>query len=122
MSTTAKHTPGPWRTFFNQPDESGAVTCSIYAEPDMSNPHRGYVADVYRNHVGSFIVDEEFRANARLIAAAPDLLEVARKAEQLASIARDWNLYEVEIDGQMVSIYDLRDQFLAAISKAGGRS
>lgn len=79
----SKHTPGPWRAFFNQPDKSGAVTCSIYAEPDMSNPHRGYVADVYRNYVGSFIDDEEFRANARLIAASPLLYDfVAKRASE----------------------------------------
>lgn len=42
--------------------------------------------------------------------------EAIRKAEQLAEIASDWHLDEVEIDGEMVSIYDLRDEFKAALA------
>ena len=61
-------------------------------------------------------------ANARLIAAAPDLLSAVRVAEQLASIATDWNLDEVEIDGQMVSTYDLLKSFQDVVAKAEGRS
>ena len=37
------------------------------------------------------------------------------KAVQLSEIASDWHLDEVEIDGEMVSIYDLRDEFKAAL-------
>jgi hypothetical protein len=33
------------------------------------------------------------------------------KALQLANIASDWNLSEVEIDGEMVDIYDLTGEF-----------
>lgn len=32
-------------------------------------------------------------------------------AEQLADIAIDWNLDEVEIDGEMTDTRDLRDKF-----------
>jgi hypothetical protein len=41
--------------------------------------------------------------------------EALRKAIQLADIANDWNLYEVEIDGEMVSTYTLRDEFKEAL-------
>lgn len=44
------------------------------------------------------------------------LREALDKAVQLASVASDWNLYEVEIDGEMVSIYDLKDEFDRALS------
>jgi hypothetical protein len=33
------------------------------------------------------------------------------KALQLANVASDWNLSEVEIDGEMVDIYDLTGEF-----------
>ena len=56
--------------------------------------------------------------NGRLLAASPDLYEAVRKAIQLASIANDWNLYEVEIDGEMVETHDLRSEFEAAFKKA----
>jgi hypothetical protein len=42
------------------------------------------------------------------------LVDAIKKAEQLADIAADWNLTEVEIDGAMVNIYDLRNEFRAA--------
>lgn len=45
-----------------------------------------------------------------------DLKEAVRKAIQLASIATDWNLDEVEIDGQMVSTYELRDEFESVLA------
>jgi hypothetical protein len=38
------------------------------------------------------------------------------KAEQLAEIASDWHLDEVEINCEMVSIYDVRDEFKAALA------
>lgn len=38
------------------------------------------------------------------------------EAIQLAEIASDWNLDEVEIDGEMVSIYDLQDRFKVALA------
>lgn len=63
---------------------------------------------------------DERIANARLIAAAPELLEATRVAQQLADIAAGWNLQEVEIDGEMRSIYDIKDIFRDAIAKATG--
>ena len=49
---------------------------------------------------------------------APKLHESLRKAEQLACIATDWNLTEVEIDGEMVSVYDLRREFKAVLAES----
>ncbi|MDB6036039.1 MAG: hypothetical protein JWM16_6377 [Verrucomicrobiales bacterium] len=63
--------------------------------------------------------------SARLLAAltppatkvgVPDeMADAVRKAVQLADVASDWNLYEVEIDGAMVGIYDLKKEFEAAL-------
>jgi hypothetical protein len=43
-----------------------------------------------------------------------------RKAIQLAQVASDWNLDEVEIDGKMVPTDLLYDEFDAALRAAGG--
>lgn len=43
-----------------------------------------------------------------------DIADLLDKAAQLASVASDWNLDEVEINGEMVSIYTLLEEFLAA--------
>jgi hypothetical protein len=61
------------------------------------------------------------KTNSRMIAAAPGMLAALKKAAQLVDIAADWNLDEVEIDGEMVRTYALRDEFNALIGKAEGR-
>lgn len=49
-----------------------------------------------------------------------EILDALEKAVQLCRICSDWNLYEVEINDEMVSIYDLRDQFQEVIDNASG--
>jgi hypothetical protein len=44
------------------------------------------------------------------------------KAVQLAEIASDWHLDEVEIDGEMANIYDLRDEFKKAFAMLSERA
>lgn len=60
------HTPGPWR-------QGGSVT--FLREPTC----REIVADDGRIGLVYGIIDAENKANARLIAAAPDMLEVLRE-------------------------------------------
>lgn len=72
MADTAKHTAGPWSAVFNRKDDNGAEVCSIY--DNKNDAETGYISDVYRGHVGSMMSDEEYRSNALLIAAAPELL------------------------------------------------
>ena len=59
-------------------------------------------------------------AEASQIAAIPELLEKVRVAVQLAHVASDWNLSEVEINGEMVSIYSLINDFNDALARARG--
>lgn len=62
------HTPGPWAIVNREirgPDGSGVIVARI--------PEWGVAADA----------PDPFAANARLIAAAPDLLEVAKSAARL---------------------------------------
>lgn len=62
----ARHTPGPWHVC----DEHEASHRWVIAQPDGSS-----VADCCP--AGPWVPDEEADANASLIAAAPDLLDLA---------------------------------------------
>jgi hypothetical protein len=86
MST---HTPGPWGYTYD-----GSSTWSIGPEAD---PQDGSVASIFDRK------DERARANARLIAAAPDLLAALK--------------YLLELGGDD----DRRIAAEAAIAKAEGR-
>lgn len=44
------------------------------------------------------------------------MMQALIKACQLADVATDWNLEEVEIDEEMVSVRDLKAEFLAALN------
>lgn len=50
--------------------------------------------------------------------------EALRQAAMLADIASDWNLDEIEIDGEMVLTYDLHKRFMQELegSSATGES
>ena len=60
------------------------------------------------------------RKMADQIAAIPELIDKLMVAVQLARVACDWNLSEVEIDGEMVSIYSLINDFDDTLAKARG--
>lgn len=76
MSNTTKHTPGPWSAAHSE-KTFGVVVC----------PKGNYVADAY--YRSDEDGNNETAANARLIAAAPELLEalVQAKAEIIELLA-----------------------------------
>ena len=91
----AKHTPGPWS---NEYDGSLVMAGQVVCGCDHLSPDR---ADY-----------EEAKANARLIAAAPELLEVAK------AILKRFDLEDIN------TIFPgsaLRDDLRKAIAKAEGR-
>ncbi|TIN83072.1 hypothetical protein [Mesorhizobium sp.] len=47
-----------------------------------------------------------------------EMMAALRKAVQLAEIATDWNLDEVEINGEMIRTHSLRSEFEAIVAKA----
>ena len=65
-----KHTPRPWRTI-----ESTNTTVRTVVGPDF--PGQGYIADVNLCRT-SDAQDVDGEANARLIAAAPELLQLVK--------------------------------------------
>lgn len=105
--TTAKHTPGPWRY---RDDRSDIVSCvSWYQEPldgDDGLPTR--IVDL----VGAMGGDNT-TADAKLIAAAPELLEACRAALRMCEA--------MESSGNMVVVYNAHDAIKGAIAKAEGK-
>lgn len=70
---SAKHTPGPWR-FYTEPQPNGC--------PIVGNGH-GLMLAMLAHSVNYPDQRDEANANARLIAAAPELLEaLARYVQQ----------------------------------------
>ena len=66
----SKQTPGPWRTI-----ESTNTTMRTVVGPDF--PGQGYIADVNLCRTND-AQDVDGEANARLIAAAPELLQLVK--------------------------------------------
>ncbi len=99
---SAKHTPGPWE--FGPNHSSTGLAGQLVVRPAGEFPHGEWVADV-----GS-MYDDHREANARLIAAAPDLLA--------ALIA----ITTTRCDGiDITPINDAWDMATAAIAKATGQ-
>ena len=111
LKVAVEHTPGPWWTDAQYSEEEAG--CSIIAAntdsgPLPGNPTRGQVA------FATMLLPEyaeECKANARLIAAAPDLLEACRRGRQ--KLATYTSVYPG--DTELVKLLKLWD---AAIAKA----
>ena len=103
----SKHTPGPWfaqagyLTIYNLSDGNVGTTCGI--------------AKVLRDQPG----DDQAEANARLIAAAPELLDALTR--MLKQFPADSDLYAAGWDGSAINeACDAYDAARAAVRKATG--
>jgi hypothetical protein len=104
------HTPGPWTASEGCPSDVWHV--------DM--PGRSHSVSVSRSESDADMAVDEVRANARLIAAAPDLLSVAKMAFDYANDTM--GRFIDHWDGEDAESYDaLCDACEAAIAKAEGR-
>ena len=86
MSET-KHTPGPWRI-------SGGSATTVQADYRAINSEGGVLiarALGYPNS-GYFPSDDEATANARLIAAAPELLESLERCFNIMNNGGTWSI------------------------------
>ncbi|MBA43595.1 MAG: hypothetical protein CMF62_06285 [Magnetococcales bacterium] len=92
MSSHLKHTPGPWLAdgfFVSTKDDEHSIVSAVISKPD-----------------------EELKANAHLIAAAPDLLEACEAAlKKLNSICQHSN-----------AAHEAQTMIREAINKAKGLS
>lgn len=96
--TQSKHTPGPWSAVADE-DSARIGGCDWRIITPCSLDDHDALVSIWDRRDG-----EDVAANARLIAAAPDMLEALKK------IVFDW-------DGEPEDMADAR----AAIAKAEGR-
>lgn len=123
---TSKHTPGPWEVA----EEDGELFVQVVNQPDSCHP----MFDRYRIIHGSIGGDPSDdptpdlgtpEANARLIAAAPELLAVVKKLESF--YGKLWDSADVEGAGflspESVIQYDeLYAEAARVITKATGEA
>lgn len=78
MSKEAKHTPGPW--VFHKSDNFGSYSFCAYSQSPLKCMASFQVyAHTYGNDAATIAKLGRAEANARLIAAAPELLETASR-------------------------------------------
>jgi hypothetical protein len=102
-SVTAKHTPGPW-TYSGDSDGDFIVWAG---EGFLANVGGSFINAVVEDPQKELVAFDCEQANARLIAAAPELLEACKRAVQL-------------LKGCGANV-DEDEPILAAIAKAEGR-
>ena len=97
-----KYTPGPWEV------DTSRLLASVNTAP-MNQQHKHIAMANYFNSVEpeTRVTEQECLANARLIAAAPELLEACKAALKLANEMSEGDLY---------------DQIKNAITKAEGET
>lgn len=103
----SKHTPGPW-SYWSGYNPFDKIEAQVTAED-------GDIVIASYNHL-----IEEGEANARLMAAAPDLLEALEALERIKDI---WlpDVAEDQHQEEMIVLHNARTIMLAAIAKAKGK-
>ena len=91
-----KHTPGPWRTGREDMQSYDGLTgepfSSVYADSERGKMHMGERLPLLIAHVpGSEIGRDEEKANARLIAAAPEMKEALEELGGWFDGPADWS-------------------------------
>ena len=105
--SAARHTPGPW--------EQKIQSCALWSICTVYGTEQGWVEIHAPNGSHTADVRAESTANARLIAAAPDLLEA------LKEIAADYvDRFDLDDPSTNPGIKSTIKQAQAAIAKATG--
>lgn len=107
MANEHKHTPGPWIAY-GAKQRNGDRIISTEGGQDVA-----YAADFNR-----YDYDETVNANARLIAAAPELLGAASNALAMLNMQAMRYANLPKEDGRVVEIEAMRVPLRAAIAKA----
>lgn len=106
-----KHTPGPWKANWNK----------HYFQIDSERD--GQIGDACASQFITGNTDKG-KANAKLMAAAPELLEALEEIEERANEKMgDWAWVEFDfLPENMESLYEIRQAARATIAKAKGES
>lgn len=111
----AKHTPGPWVYRTGMPYDWGWVTTADGGFITQAKDPRARDDETLSAHRAART--DPWEANARLISAAPDLLQALKEAcEIIADLSKYANNHGAMIDDETFAAG------LAAITKAEGRS
>ncbi len=113
MNTEQKHTPGPWRV------GDGSFVIGNHPAPGITG------SDDVHHYGGHLICESVSQANARLIAAAPDLLEALKATWKILDAAGLTNLATGVQTGSIAwycKASDAEQQSRAAIAKAEGKA
>lgn len=108
-----KHTPGPW--IYVPHCENGRYCVAYYVGTSSGDNYERISKNtaIVSNSSGCMDV-EEAKANARLIASSPDLLEVCE------SFVDEWNEAEKREYIDLDNLNDIAAKILAAVKKARG--
>lgn len=109
---SAQHTPGPWFPLFEQEDDFDGIRIEAWGREDFVE-----VANVPVDYDDR----EQREANARLIAAAPELLAVCRAMIPRNICLNNGNVRDDLVVPLDVTMGELR-RVAAAIAKAEGRA
>lgn len=114
MSDDAKHTPAPWRAIEN-PSKKGDVSHFIV---------EGDVPEDEAVHLLRVVYLNESDANARLVAAAPELLAACEKVKALWAFEADHAQWEFDQDMGLAAEHEDLDEDAAhavvtALAKTG---
>lgn len=123
----AQHTPGPWEVIeatehhgFYVVTDYGTTVCDLYA---MSNPIAASVRNGGTSYPVPFIPGDD-GANARVIAAAPELLSALEDSLIMLGRLKKHCLITDNAgytpDGRMLRLQDVEQAVGAAITKARG--
>lgn len=63
------------------------------------------------NYIGYYVTSRDEIPTHGFVDVTHEIEEKLNKAQQLANICTDWGLLEVEIDGEMVFVYALKEEF-----------
>lgn len=118
---SAKHTPGPWEL---QKPLFGEQHIYVYSENSVNGKvlsGRQHICVVpYEGKRGALAYHKMFNANARLIAAAPELLEALQSVHQWMDDQADAQSKSGRATFDLMMLREQRDIVRAAIAKATG--
>ena len=117
MTAETKHTPGPWAVRPHWSDDSKLEVFPTRPDQDCTVGAWAEIAEVSEGGDG-----ETAEANARLIAAAPDLLEACKRAEEFIRNGIELGFIRMPNAGTLDPAHDTPGIIDAALAKAEGRS